>query len=171
MRPSILFMASAFPFRLPSRSKSILASLSCSPLRQDTVAAGHSSATTTILRSLGYSSSASAIRDVMSSAILADSSVAHIPIENSRAAFASTTSGYDLAPLSSGTTGLQPLLVCLTTRYAAKTSDVITTPAIAPKGNSGTEFEPVLDVVVEEETVGPARTTTAPFMKVCMVQW
>ena len=109
----------------------------------------------------------------MSSAILVDSSVAHIPTENSRAAFASTklTGGYDLAPLSSGTTGLQPLLVCLTTRYAAKTSDVVTTPAIAPQGNSGTEFEPVLDVVVEEETVGPARTTTAPFMKVCMVQW
>ena len=167
-------MASAFPFRLSSTSKSILPSFFCSLLRHDTVSAGHPLATTTILCSKECSPSASASRDVTSSAMSADSSVAHMPIENPGAALACSilNGGCDsAAPLSLGATGVQLLLVCLATRYAAKTSDVVTTTAIGPKGNSGTEFEEVLVVAVEVEAVEPARTTTDPSMKGCMVQW
>lgn len=115
----------------------------------------------------------------MSSATSGDSSVAHIPIAKSSSALAETpwVRGPDAAaPLALRATEVQPLFVCLMTMYEATRSTVVMTTASAPKGNSGTAVcagvEVVLEVALEVETVvGPARTMTAPFMKVCMVQW
>ena len=162
VRARILLTASAFPWRFCSTTSSIRPSSLCRRSKADIVSEEQSLATITIFCNTPWLREHSSRRDDTTSARAGDSRAAQRPMVYSAGAFGFRLSSSS-ASLSPAFTWLQPLLVCLTSRYEARTTAVTAITTTPSKGNSGIPPEEEVEVVEDD---GAARTFTDPIMKV-----